>query len=313
MYDSLENYLREVHHFLPLKGSDEILSELRSHILERTEDAYGVIDEESLGKAIEDYGSPQRVAEKYLEGCHVISPGFRRHLFLYTGMLFVLHTALTITAWFFRTDMLILPFFYIPRFGGIQCLFYLPMALIYDFGLTAFVLYLVTQNKGEARLPWPRFWKDVDKPSPPPKPGMAGLLSLLIGFGVVTAVFFVFRTVFFATIDLKDPQPLFDPRASLYFSVILLAVFGSEAAAYTVRLFHNSHSVILVKNGVILILLWLAWNYPFEITVHGPEEVDVLGFATAGLVAWTILAAWAFLKRLTLSWRERSSLDQETG
>lgn len=96
-FKRLEDYLEEIDHYLVVeKGGEEILSEIRSHILEKTENEYGELTEESVGKTIAGYGSPRQVAEKYLEGYQLIAPTFKKHLFLYAGILFAVHYGFTI-------------------------------------------------------------------------------------------------------------------------------------------------------------------------------------------------------------------------
>ena len=111
MFQNLENYLDEISHYLPVKdGIEEILAEIKSHILEKTEAEYKTITEDTVGKTISAYGKPQQVAAKYLEGIEIISPTFKRHLFLYTGILFACHFGLTLVAFLFHFSMVGFPF-----------------------------------------------------------------------------------------------------------------------------------------------------------------------------------------------------------
>jgi hypothetical protein len=306
MGSKLNDYLLEIQNYLPVKGAPEILREIRSHILERTADEFGSLDEENLAKAIDEYGSPRQVAEKYLEGCHVISPGFKKHLFVYSGLLFLVHAACILAAWAMGIEMLGLPFFYIPRFQGWETLFFLPLAYGYDFGLTALVLYLVTQKKWDLPLPWIGLKKRDRRPATPSQPKLWILVLLLLVLILIITSFVAYDTLFFISADFNQPQSLLDPSASLYFTFLLLALIGAEVFAYGIRLFHNHHLVILIKNGVVLILLWLAWNYPGPITINAPDGVEMLSLASTGLAVWTILAAYALFRSLVHSWRERA-------
>lgn len=67
MYKNLEIYLEEISHFLSGRGErEEILSEIRSHILEKAEQESGPVTDASTEKVIAAYGKPRQVAEKYL-------------------------------------------------------------------------------------------------------------------------------------------------------------------------------------------------------------------------------------------------------
>ena len=140
-YKTLEDYLKEIDHYLAInEGKDEILSEIKSHILEKTESETGKITDETLKRTIKNYGNPKTIAEKYMEGYQIISPTYKKYLFLYTGLLFIVHYLLIVISAFTNQEMVFFPFFYIPIMEAnsqiwIKLILYLPMTFLYDFGL----------------------------------------------------------------------------------------------------------------------------------------------------------------------------------
>ena len=73
MFKNLENYLEEISHFLSGREErEEILSEIRSHIMEKAEQEAGAASEASLARVIAAYGKPRQVAEKYLDDRPII-------------------------------------------------------------------------------------------------------------------------------------------------------------------------------------------------------------------------------------------------
>jgi len=65
---NLKNYLEEIDHYLILsEGKKEVLTEIESHILEKTEKSFGKMSEENIQKTINLFGSAKEVAEKYIE------------------------------------------------------------------------------------------------------------------------------------------------------------------------------------------------------------------------------------------------------
>ena len=65
MSEKLEAYLEEISHFLSGREErEEILSEIRSHILEKAAREHGQVSDASLDKVIAAYGPARRVAEK---------------------------------------------------------------------------------------------------------------------------------------------------------------------------------------------------------------------------------------------------------
>jgi len=157
MSKRLEIYLEEISRYLGIgKEKQEILSEIKSHIMEKAEQEFGEVTEEGIERIIDAYGSPRQVAEKYMDDNQIIAPAFKGHLLRYTAILFAFHMGLTLLSFIFKTNMAVLPFFYIPKIESFQALFYLPMAFVYDLGLVGIILYFVTQSRGDVRLPWPK-------------------------------------------------------------------------------------------------------------------------------------------------------------
>jgi len=273
MHENLEKYLVEISHYLSVRqGADEIIAEIRSHILEKAERESSGAAPAAIDRAIAAYGSPRDVAAKYLDGEEIISPTLKKHLFRYTTILFAIHFALTALAVFFRVSIVAIPFFFIPQMSVGWAIPYLLMALMYDFGVVALILYLVTQRKEGLRLPWfgvrlaPRGESGLKKPK------AAVLVMLLAILGALLFIFIKYHTIFFYSINGSRPQPLFEPAASAYFSILFLAALACDIIGYWVRFLFNSAWVTLAQNTVVLLILWIAWNSPIE-----PEFVSATG------------------------------------
>ena len=301
MHKKLEDYLNEISRYLVVwDEAEEILTEIRSHILEKTEAEFGNIDENNLDKIIANYGSPKKIAEKYLEGNQIISPSLKGHLFLYTWILFAFHFGMILVGLIFKTSLLVFPFFYIPSMSVVQAVFYLPMAFLFNFGLVAFFLYFVTQKKKDIKLPWPmrfkpHFWGYV-----PPAPKVIWLVVMLAGFGVLLLFFLKFKTLLILSLSISHTESLLNPSSSLYYSIILLAVFAVGITGYIIRFWHNTEKINLVTNGMAVIIFWIAWNNPLEIVFMEIPGLNIKLMATVVLALLTFWAVIAFSRSLFL-------------
>jgi hypothetical protein len=272
MFESLETYLQEIGRYLPVKGGgNEIIAEIRSHILEKAERGPGGATEESVREVIASYGRPQDVAAQYVEGNGIIAPVFRRHLFRYTWILFAVHTALTAIAIWFHASILMFPFFFIPRMHAWTALVYLPMAWLADFGLVAFTLFVVTQRNGSPSLPWLRIFRS----SPMRQPRPRVLVTLLVVLVVFVALFIRYRTIFFYSANLRPFESLMDPTASMVISIMFIAAILCHVVAYAVRFVVNSAWVQLAKNTIILLILWSIWNVPVTVRFKEVPGIDL--------------------------------------
>lgn len=309
MSKNLEVYLREIDHHLPFKGSNsEILSEIESHILEKVEHEFGEINEDSIKEIISRYGNPKEIAEKYMEGYQIISPAFKKHLFLYTGILFAFHLGFTLLSLIFRTSMMGFPFLYVPRLDAVEALFYIPMAFVFDFGLVAMFLHVVSQKRGRIRLPWPRLEMKDRTFSAPKKPNLVAMALMLTGLALIIFIFVKFKTLFFVSLNTKNPESLLNPEASIFYSLVFIGMYAVSAIGYAYRFFNNSEVVRLVKDGFILILFWIAWNNPVEDIFKDTPGLGLKGIATLLLTIFTVLAVMSFIENLIKVNRKSFSL-----
>lgn len=283
----LETFLEEVEHCLPLKDDTaEILNKIRADILEKAaslpgdpldktngENTKGNIDEK-IGEIITGYGSPWETAEKYLQDLQLISPAFKKHIPRYTGFVFAIHYGLTILFFLLGTNFRVLPFIFFPKLeNGLDLMSMAPVVFLYDLGLVGIVFYLVTQQEKSIRIPWPVFrfkWMKEKKGPPPlhpPKPKIAGLVFLVLGFGILVYLFVRFGTFFVATLTLESGasvKPLFTPLASSIYSIAVLFSFGLELACYIIRFFRNSYYVYLVRACFYFVICWTLLNTPLK-------------------------------------------------
>jgi len=282
MSNKLEAYLEEISHYLSGRAErEEILSEIRSHILEKAAAEHGGTGDDAVDRAIAAYGPPRRVAERYAEDRPIIAPAYKRYLFRYTTLLFAVHAALTVFAVIFKKDFVIFPFLYMPRLGPIEAAMYLPTAFLADLGLVALVLYFVTQSGKEVKLPWPKIGVDLDEVIPPKKAfwslvGTAvGAVLMLAVTDVALYIFARYQTIFLYLTHGASPKPLLTPEAGRYLSIIVIASLAVSTMALLVKLFTRSRWVDIVSNvvslGLIGLILRQSFDNLFAITI--PEKL----------------------------------------
>jgi len=290
MYANLERYLDEISHYLVLRhGAEDVLAEIRSHILEKASQEQGSVSEESLGRVIAGYGSPRRVAERYVEGESLIAPTLKKYLFQYTAIVFVIHMAFTLVALFLKSRLIVFPFLYIPRMTSAADLFYLPTAFIYDLGLVGIFLYFVTQAREDIRLPW--FHLHFRLPAIPEaettKPKIHFLVFMLAGFAAVVAVYVRFETLFVFGVGPEGPQSLFSPAVSHWYSLGVLALIAVGIGGYAALFYFRLEWVEVVKNTLCLLIAGVINIYPLE---SGPTRLPFLSERTFGTLFVAVVA-----------------------
>jgi hypothetical protein len=298
MSNKLEAYLEEIGHFLSGRAErEEILSEIRSHILEKAAAEHGGTGDDAVDRAIAAYGAPRRVAERYAEDQPIIAPAYKRYLFRYTTLVFAVHAALTVFAVVAGRTFVLFPFLYMPRLEVIDALMYLPTAFLADLGLVALVLYFVTQRGKDVRLPWPRIGVDLDEVLSPKK-AFWSRVGTAIGAVVMLAVtdfaaylFARYHTVFLTLRDGSDPRPLLAPGPGRYLSLIVIAQLAVSTMTLLIRLLTRSPWVKIVSNVVSLGLIGLVLRVSFDglFAIDIPEKL--LGVVKANIkIALLVIA-----------------------
>jgi len=272
MFEKLEAYLEEISHFLSGREErEEILSEIRSHILEKAAQEHGSVTDAALDKVIAAYGPARRVAEKYLDGHPIIAPAYKRYLFRYTTFLFAVHALLTVIAVIFKKNFILFPFIFMPHLSIIEAFMYLPSAFLADLGMVTLVLYFITQSGKDIKLPWPKFAVDLDEVKPPKKSFFVSRIATAAGLIVMLALtdfalyfFAKYHTIFFANLDFTNPRPLFTPVVGWWVSLIVIAMFATSTLSLLAKLFTRSRWVDVVSNVVSLVLISLLVRQPFD-------------------------------------------------
>lgn len=272
MFEKLDAYLEKISHFLSGRAErEEILSEIRSHILEKAEQEHGGITSASLDKVIAAYGPARSVAEKYLDGRPIIAPAYKRYLFRYTTFLFAIHTFLTVIAVIFKENFIMFPFIFMPRLGVIEAVMYLPTAFLADLGIVTLILYFITQSGKDFKLPWPRFAVDLDEVKPPKKSILAGRIASFAVAIVMLAItdfalhlYVKHHTIFFINMNFTAPRPLLTPEAGRRVSLIVIAMLASATLCLFAKIFFSSRWVDVASNAAGLILIGLLLGQPFD-------------------------------------------------
>ncbi|MBN2206366.1 MAG: hypothetical protein JW742_03090 [Candidatus Aminicenantes bacterium] len=286
MSDKLEAYLAEIGRFLSGRAErEEILSEIRSHILEKSSAERGGDGEAALEAAIAAYGPARRVAETYLEDKPIIAPVYLRFLARYTALLFAVHGLLTVFAVACKKSFVIFPFLFMPRLGVIDALMYLPTAFLADLGFVALVLHLITRSGRDVRLPWPRFSVDLDEVRPPRKAvwNALGFAAMLAVTGFALYVYAKARTLFVINFDLDAPRRLLTPAADERASLIVLALLVTGTAAALARIFTRSRWVDVASDALSLGFFGLLLRQPLEGAFAVPLPERLLPFLKVNL------------------------------
>jgi hypothetical protein len=272
MYKNLETYIEEIGHFLAgRKEREEILGEIRSHILEKAVQETCPVNETALEKVIATYGQPRHVAEKYLDGRPVIAPAYQRHLFRYASLVFAVHFAFVMFSVVFKRSFTIFPFLYVPDLSTVvvDALMYLPMAFLADFGAVALVLYFITRSNREIKLPWPKFASDLDELQEPETKTLASRIWNMVEAVIMVALsawafrmYVRFHTLFVAHFDSGKFQPLFRPAPGRTLSLVVLIMLAAGTATLLIKMFSSSRRlacwVDIAADTVALVLIGVA-------------------------------------------------------
>jgi hypothetical protein len=303
MSEKLENYLEEISRYLGTgKEKQEILMEIKSHIMDKAEQESGEVTMESVERIIDTYGNPREVADKYMDDQQIIAPAFKGHLLRYTAILFAFHFGLILLSFILKTSISVLPFFYIPKIDSFQAIFYLPMAFVFDLGLVGIILYFVTQSGKNIRLPWPKLKMNWQKmaDSQQKKPKVFLFMLMLMGYLAFVYVYVRYNTLFFKSLNPGMVESLFSPEASRWYSLALLSILGAGICAYLVKFFILSEWVNLLRSAAQLVILGIVINRPIENAIREFIYFDIHLVADLIIALIALILAIDFMKSLII-------------
>jgi hypothetical protein len=303
MDKNLKNYLEEIDHYLILnEGKKEVLTEIESHIIEKTEKDFGEISEENIQKTIDEFGLAKEVSEKYLEGYQIISPSFKNYLFRYTWILFAIHYFLKIISYVFNVSFSLSPFELSIKVNGfLQLLFEAPVTWIYDFGIMALIFYLITQSEKEVNLIWPEFLvkKFKIKTLPLSTPNKLKIWILVVIQIISILLYYKYNTLFFKTVNFAGPpEPLFAAGFSQFMSLLVIGLIFFELICSILPFFFKTYWKNLINNSVYLVVAIFLLNYPFKKIFITPSMDVLRPIGSWILIGTIVIVGFDFFKVL---------------
>lgn len=253
---ALENYLDEVKTYLVMdnpKKREDLLMEIKSHIIEKSESKYGKSDEEAVKKVIEEYGTPREIGSRYSEEKTIIAPHYKNYLFMYTGIAFAIHLGLRLFGLIAST----LGNEQVSAWEGLlELVSLIPTTFIFDFGLVALILYFVTKYNNKAELA--SFSGLVKKRKDEKLSGKIFELIISIAGAIAFYYFMRFGPVYISESGAELSEVAFNALEIIKFAFLIgfgLMVINSVSAA--IKLVNNSELVEIIFDVVGIIYLYL--------------------------------------------------------
>ncbi|TYB88866.1 MAG: hypothetical protein FXF54_10285 [Kosmotoga sp.] len=290
---TLEKYLNEIKTYLVVdnpKKREDLLMEIKSHILEKAQNKYGKADEEAVKKVIDEYGTPQEVGSRYSEEKTIIAPHYKNYLFMYTGIVFAIHLGLRLFGLIAGT----LGNEQINAWGGmLELVSLIPTTFIFDFGLVALVLYFVTKYNSKAELA--NFSGLVKKRKEEKLSGK--IFELIISIAGAIAFFYFMRhgPVYISESGTELSEVALNALEIIKFSLLIgfgLMVINSVSAA--IKLVNSSELVEIISDivGIIYLYLLLTPAYIGGFASFAGvrlEEINLVAFKGFAIVVSIIL------------------------
>ncbi len=299
MYKNLDDYISEVSHYLVVtNGKDDILKEIESHILEKVEVRFGKITDDNIHCVIMEYGKPKDVAERYMENFQILAPLLRNYLILYTGIVFAIHLGLYLISLVLGYDIGIIPLVYIPNTNLLQIIMYLPMTLIFDFGLVTIFLMLVTQKSKDLKLPWFKGFKRKAKNKSYLK--ITAIIALI--YIPVLYTYIKFGTVFAAISLTNGKYAILQSDDVKWYSTFIIVLFTFGMVSLIVNYFSNSELIHVAISIFELLLLWVLIKHPPNMALKAFSDItlrDNMLYGFKGLFIFaTILVCYRLVKSI---------------
>lgn len=281
MSRKLELYLRKVGSYLVDEDREDILKEIRAHIMEKANGDAPTNDE--LHRVLREMPAPRLLAFNYSEGKEIISPDLRYFLFLYTGILFAVHLGITIIASIGSRTLAAFPFFFAPAVDNLpSILLFLPLAFIFDFGVVSLFLFIVSQWAPNLSLPLPELSVLEAK-----RPGWGALLGQLFALAVFVAIWNFHDQLLNGLNQLSNGTIMIFPARDIFILPLVTMAIGTSFTL--LRMLSKSRLLPALGATATLIGLWFV-----DALVQNPAIFEISG------EPWDILNRFFFKGLLIL-------------
>ncbi|OQB48416.1 MAG: hypothetical protein BWY00_00691 [Firmicutes bacterium ADurb.Bin153] len=254
MIKKLEAYLSEVGHYVSgPKGADDILDEIRSHILDRAQEEYGKADDESVEKILAKMEEPREMASRYSQGQDIIAPYYRKHLILYTAFLFFIGLGVSVVSLVLGKGAVhLLPFFQSSAEDFLVFLGGLPVTFFTYFGIVCLFFMIITKYRS-VKPAWLVVGGSGKKLG---KPTALGFTVALVGFLLVLIIYSFQGELASFVAGLSDGNVLIVKIPDILMNAIL-AMTGIDLLVYSLRFLANTP--VLEAAGAAFKLLVMAY------------------------------------------------------
>ncbi len=249
------------HYLVTDESKDDILAEIRAHIVEKLEQENDGENEEEIKRVLEEFGDPQDVAASYSENKHIIAPHFRNHLFMYTGIVFAIHIGLYLLSMIVGRGLWVLPLGEVTVESIFQLASMIPRAFVFDFGLVAVILYFITQSGAKVKLGWPEgILKKEKKHS-----SLTRLFGIAVQVAIVAAGVLILQSEVLSTwveritewgTESASVNVVVSEPAMYYGLLIITGLFAINVAAELIKLLEKSGIIDIVSGFTGLIFMW---------------------------------------------------------
>lgn len=260
MNRKIEEYLAEVSHYISdTKAADDIIKEVRSHIIDRAQEEFGDTGDESLEKILSKLEEPRQMAEKYSQGQDIIAPYYRKHVIVYTAFLFFINLGVSVASIVLGKGIHMVPFMQVASGDFLTFLGGLPVTFFFYFGIVCMFFMIITKYK-TVKPAWlgsalEGAGKDFGKPT------MLGLAGRMIAFTVL-AVLFMFQDELVRVITEAVPEIMVFALPDILVNAFI-ALAGIDLIIYVLRYLANTPVLEAMGAAFKLIVMAYIVRMPF--------------------------------------------------
>lgn len=255
MYKNLDVYLEEISKYLVgHPDKNEILMEIKSHILDSTESEHSEINEQNLERMIQQFGAPEIIVQNYLEDQVIIKGHYRYQWFQYIVILFALSFSTTLITHILGESLYIFPFLYIPSISTLELILYVPMLFFFDLGLVTFVLYKMSHSKKQYDLPVYKEKKRKERKI------ASKIFAAILGMFLIGCiyVFNKYNTIFIIIKTMKnDVQPIFGNDPPLLSILVMCLILLEILQLLLKKILSMRIAFTVIQFGLLVVIIGL--------------------------------------------------------
>lgn len=290
MNTHITEFLEHVRPFLVAADEQDVLREIAGSIEDKATGMLGGATDENIIAAIAAMGDPRDVAAAWSTAKPAVAANYRKVHWLLAGLLYAVTVGLAIISAITGGSTFVAPVFYVPSLTPLSLLYYLPFALVFDYGLASILIQVNEHFGNRVGVEWAR--RITRRHRKRGRPTVGKVVGALMSVAGMLVLYLFARFGMPYVLNLQGPAHFMAVPFFASFAICLLAQSGAVFVVTCLQYVRDWPGYAFVRPLASMIALLVATT-----VIRRPVQSGLAEGALRGLlVLIVLLETWDLFK-----------------